>query len=301
MERSNDVRSKAKILVTGATGLSGSLVIKEFIRQGIPVKALVRNREKARRFEGYPNVEIVEGNMLQPDSLHKAFEGVEKALLISSAFEKMQETQEAFIDAAKMAGIPHVVKYSGAAAGIGFKTYNFKPGLDHEKIEEYLIDSGLKWTIVRPSQFMQLYLPGTHSGVNLQKQALMLPIGDGMETPIAIEDVAKACVAILSQPGHDKKYYEMTGPDAMTMYEAAEIISNVIGKKVNYMPIGFAEYHELLTKLGISPAGIEILTQLSKGRMRCTESYVKLDTHKRLGIRPTSFAEFIYKNISAFN
>jgi uncharacterized protein YbjT (DUF2867 family) len=298
--RASNVGSKAKILVTGATGLSGSIVIREFIRQNIPVRALVRNREKARKFEGYPNVEIVEGNMLQPDTLHDALEGVEKALLISSAFEKMVETQETFIDAAKTAGVPYVIKYSGVAAGIGFNSQNFKPAIDHEKIEDYLIDSGLKWTIIRPSQFMQLYLPGTHSGVNLQKDALILPIKNGMETPVAIEDVAKACVALLSQPGHEGKFYEITGPDAMTMYEACEIISDVIGRKIKYLTINFEEYRELLTNVGISPAGIEILTQLSKERIKSTESHIKLETHKRLGIRPTNFAEFIYKYSSAF-
>lgn len=295
-----DLEHRSEILVTGATGLSGSLVIKEFIRQNIPVRALVRNLDKARQFEGNSIVEIVEGNMLKPETLHDALQGVKKALVISSAYEDMVKTQETFIDAAKAAGVPHLVKYSGAAAGIGFNNENFKPAIEHLKIEDYLIDSGLKWTIIRPSQFMQLYLPGTHSGVDLAEDALILPIKNAMETPVAVEDVAKACVALLTQEGHESRFYEMTGPDAMTMTNACEIISDVIGRKISYRDINFDDYRSRLTKLGFSSGGVELLTQLSKERIKSIESYVRMESHQRLGIRPTNFAEFIFRNRSAF-
>ena len=295
-----NLKDRSTILVTGTTGLSGSLVIKEFIRQNIPVRALVRDRDKARQFEGYSNVEVVEGNMLQPETLQYALDGVKKALIISSAYEHMVKTQEVFIDAAKAAGIPHLIKYSGAAAGIGFNNGNFKPAIEHLKIEDYLIDSGLKWTIIRPSQFMQLYLPGTHSGVDLTQDALILPIKNAMETPVAVEDVAKACVALLTQDGHESRFYEMTGPDAMTMIEACEIISDVIGRKITYRDINYDDYRSNLAKMGFSSGGVELLTQLSKERTKSIESSVKLETHKRLAIRPTNFSEFIFRNKDAF-
>lgn len=291
---------KAKILVTGATGQSGSMVIREFIRQEIPVRVLVRDREKARKFEGYPYIEIVEGNMLQPDTLQAAFEGVEKTLLISTAFEKMLETQLSFIDAAKTAGIPHVIKFSGAEAGIGFNTCNFKPGVDHGKIEDHLIDSGLQWTILRPSQFMQLYLPGAHSGVNLKKNALILPLGNSMNTPVAIEDIAKVCVKLLTQPGHEGRFYEMTGPDAMTMHDVCTIITEVTGRKITYWQIDIEEHQANYLKAGMPPAVVQMLIAQVKEKIKCRESYVKLDTHKRLGIRPTGFAEFIYRHSATF-
>jgi uncharacterized protein YbjT (DUF2867 family) len=101
------------ILVTGATGVSGSLVIREFARQHAPVRALVRNRAKARVFEAFPTVEIVEGNMLQPETLRAALDNVDQVLMISSAAERMRETQCTFIDAARSAGVCHIVKLSG--------------------------------------------------------------------------------------------------------------------------------------------------------------------------------------------
>ena len=116
---------KASVLVTGVSGLSGSLVIKEFVKQNIPVRALVRNRVKVKEFEGYANVEVYEGDMLIPQTLRAVFHGIEKALMISFSDEKTIDTQQCFIDTAKEAGVPHVIKYSGADSGIGFNSQNF--------------------------------------------------------------------------------------------------------------------------------------------------------------------------------
>lgn len=264
------------------------------------MRALVRNRAKAKEFEQNSNVEIFEGDMLKPDTLQAALKGVEKVLLISSAFEKMAETQETFIDAAKKAGVPHIIKFSGAESGIGFNSQNFISTKTHENIEDYLVGSGLKRTILRPSQFMQFYLPSTPTGVNLNYEALILPIGNSMLSPVNIEDVAKVCLAVLSENGHEGKIYEMTGPDALTMTEVCEIISDVIGRKINYRSISLDEYQNALTSARVSPDRMEVLMQISKERLKCTESHVKLDTHKRFGIRPTNFAEFIFKNAKAF-
>lgn len=87
------------ILVTGANGLSGSAVIREFARQHSPVRALVRSRAKARALETLPTVELVEGDMLRAETLADALSGVDRVLLISSADQQMVETQSAFIDA----------------------------------------------------------------------------------------------------------------------------------------------------------------------------------------------------------
>src|SRR5690242_15075049 len=106
------------ILVTGATGVSGSLIIREFAQQNAQVRALVRNRAKARAIEAFPTVEVVEGNMLQPETLGAALDNVDRVLMISAAGERMLETQSTFIDAARKAGVRHIVKLSGRGAGI---------------------------------------------------------------------------------------------------------------------------------------------------------------------------------------
>lgn len=298
----NDTTGKREpaILVTGATGLSGSLVVRELARREIPVRVLVRNREKAKMLEQYPLVRIYEGDMLQPDSLGPALEGADKALLISSAAERMTETQQTFIDAARKAGVRHITKYSGGDSGIGFLSHKFVAQKEHEDIEEYLVRSGLQWTILRPSQFMQMYLPGAVTGVNLVTRRLSLPIGKGKLSPVDIEDVARVCAALLTENGHEHRVYEMTGPDALDMDEACDIIAGITGLPFRYEPLSMDAYEQGLLEKGFPPGRVRILTEISQQRAKCLESHIKLDTHRRFGVRPTNFAEFIYRNRQAF-
>jgi putative NAD(P)-binding protein len=80
------------ILVTGAAGLSGSIVIREFVRQQQPVRALVRDRTKAKSLGQLPTVEVVEGDMLRPETLNAALDGVDRALMISTSGPEMVDT-----------------------------------------------------------------------------------------------------------------------------------------------------------------------------------------------------------------
>ncbi|MEO6868328.1 MAG: SDR family oxidoreductase [Ginsengibacter sp.] len=295
-----DEHPKASILVTGATGLSGSIVIKELAKQNTPVKALVRNIDKAKKFEAFPNVEICVGDMLKPETLKLALDGVEKILMISSAFEKMIETQQTFTNAAKDSGVKHIIKYSGADSGVGFNSQNFISQKEHENLEDYVVNSGLDWTILRPSQFMQFYLPGTSTGVTLEENALILPINKAKLSPVDIADVAKVCACLLTQDGHQNKIYEMTGPDALTMTEACEIISEIIGRKITYLNISLEDYKKTFINRGAPEKIVRVLEEISRERAKCLDSHIKLETHKRFGVRPTNFAEFIYKNAFVF-
>lgn len=287
------------ILVTGATGLSGSAVIREFAQQNAPVRALVRNRAKARAFEQFPLVEIVEGDMLRPETLGAALKDVDRVLLISSAREWMVQTQCTFIDAAREAGVNHIVKWSGKESGIGFDPSHFHSTWEHEHIEDYLEHSGLAWTHLRPSQFMQFYLPPTPTAVDVAKKELRLPMEDARLSPIAIEDIAKVAFAVLDSEGHEGKSYEMTGPETLTMTEVADIISQEVGVPYRYVNITLEEKRQSWLKAGISPERVETIMGVLAERVRCPESRVYLATHEQFGVPPTSFREFARRNAAA--
>src|ERR1700730_11081536 len=101
------------ILVTGATGLNGQELLRRLSAQGNAVRALVRNPARAETIAALPHVEIVQGDMAQPETLAAALRGVDRAMLISSSEPMMLDVQSNFIDAAKQAGVKHVVKLSG--------------------------------------------------------------------------------------------------------------------------------------------------------------------------------------------
>jgi uncharacterized protein YbjT (DUF2867 family) len=285
------------ILVTGANGLTGSTVIREFARAHSPVRALVRSRAKAQALETLPTVELVEGDMLRPETLADALSGVDRVLLISSPNQQMLETQSAFIDAAKKAGVHHIVKLSGLNASLASP---FLFNRMHAELERYLEGSGLSWTHLRPSQFMPEYLREVPTIV--AERAFFLPLEDAKLAPVDMEDIAKAAFALLHTRGHEDKRYEMTGPEALSMTEIAEQISLAIGKTVRYVNISPAERKRALLGAGVPPYVADALdVQASERRKRSTgEAVVHLETHIALGIRPTTFAEFARRHAADF-
>jgi uncharacterized protein YbjT (DUF2867 family) len=286
------------ILVTGAAGLSGSIVIREFARQKTAVRALVRNRAKARALEAYPMVEIVEGDMLRPETLRAALQGVQRVLMVSSAVQEMLETQCTFIDACKKAGVPHIVKLSGAESGIGFNPSSFRFTQMHEEIERYLERSGVAWTHLRPSQFMQIYLREVPTIVTAD--ALFLPMANSRLSPVDLEDVAKVAFSVLRNGGHEGKSYDMTGPEGLTMAEVAERISRAVAKTIRYVDVAPEEKRRALLAAGIPSVFTDALDELFAERRRRTESRVYLGTHEIFRIRPTTFAEFAQRNADVF-
>ena len=284
------------ILVTGANGLAGSAVIREFARQQSPVRALVRSRAKAQALEALPGVELVEGDMLRPETLAEVLSGVDRALLISSPDQQMVETQSAFIDAARNAGVRQIVKFSGLNASV---TSPFLFNRMHAEIEGHLERSGVTWTHLRPSQFMSEYLRERPTIV--AESVFFLPLEDAKLAPVDIEDIAKAAFALLHPSGHQGKRYEMTGPEALSMTEIAEQISLALGKTVRYVNVTPAERKRALLAAGVPAYIADALdVQASERRKGATgEGVVHPETHIALGIRPTTFTESARRKAAA--
>jgi uncharacterized protein YbjT (DUF2867 family) len=240
----------------------------------------------------------VEGDMLRPDTLGPALNGVERALMISGAGERLVDTQGTFIDTAKRAGVRHMVKFSGAESGIGFEPNNFRGTRAHEESERYLERSGLAWTMLRPSQFMQTYLyePPTVAAM----KALVRPMDDARLSPVDIEDIAKVAFALLTGDGHEGKRYDMTGPEALTMAEIAARISTAIGRPVPYVNIAPDDYRRVMQEAGLPPERIDLFDEIYVERRRRTNSRIHLDTHNLFGVRPTSFADFALRHAAVF-
>jgi uncharacterized protein YbjT (DUF2867 family) len=288
--------NEGTILVTGANGLAGSAVIREFVRSDHPVRALVKSRANARTFEAFPNVEVVEGDMLRPETLTDAFSDVDRVLLISSSDQQMVETQTTVIDAAKNSSVRHIVKFSGLSAADVDTPFIF--GSMHAEIESYLERSGLSWTHLRPSQFMTEYL--REMPTILAHGAIFLPLKDAKLVPVDVADIAKAACLLLTTPGHEGKTYAMSGPEALSMDGIAEQISHAIGKTVRYVSIAREERMQALLAAGIPSFFVDALDAQAGERLKGTEAVVHSETHTALGISPTTFAEFARRNAGSF-
>jgi uncharacterized protein YbjT (DUF2867 family) len=283
------------ILVTGATGLNGSAAIREFVRRREPVRALVRSAASAARLGTPATVEVVEGDMLRQETLGAALEGVDRVLMISAADAQLADTQRAFIDAAKRAGVRHIVKFSGRGAALDS---SFRFNRMHAEVERYLEESGLAWTHLRPSQFMQMYF--REAPTIASEGVFYLPLEDARIAAVDVEDVAKAAFALLRGDGHEGRAYEITGPEALTMDEVADRLSSVLGKPVRYVNVAPEEKRQTLLAADVPPSYADAMDELFSERRKGSESTVDLSTHATLGVRPTTFQEFARRNAAVF-
>src|SRR5262249_19250582 len=130
--------------------------------------------------------------------------------------------------------------------------------------------------------------------------AFFLPMGNAKLSPVDIEDIAKIAVAVLHGEGHESKSYEMTGPEALTMTEIAELISTAIGRPIRYVNVAPEATRRALIGAGVPPERADALDELFAERRKCPESRINLETHAAFGIPPTTFAEFARRNAGIF-
>jgi uncharacterized protein YbjT (DUF2867 family) len=286
------------ILVTGAAGLSGSAIVKEFSLNRVAVRALVRDDTRAGGLARLPSVEVLVGDMARPETLGPALEGVDRAMLISSATPTMADTQVAFIDACKAMGVASVVKFSGRESGVGFDPAAFPFTRMHEEIEDYLESSGLAWTHLRPSQFMQVYLRAAPTIA--EKGLLPLPHENITLSPVDIIDVAKIAFKVLTRPRHENVSLDITGPQALSMAEIAEIIGKAINKPVRYQSINPEAHRRGMEAAGLPAFMVDALSKQAAERRRHPESHVDLEAYKTFGIEPTRFDQFAKRHAVQF-
>jgi uncharacterized protein YbjT (DUF2867 family) len=286
------------ILITGANGRPGSATVRAFARHGTPVRALVRDPEKADELRALPGVDVRYGDMLWPQTLEPALAGVDRVLMISNAGPDMLETQVTFIDAATKAGVGHIVKFSGKDSTDGFDNEKFRSSRSHEQIQRYLFASGTPWTVLQPSQFMQVYFEEVPDIV--ASGELRLPLGDTTLAPIDIDDIAEIAYAVLTTSGHEGRTYAMTGPEALTMTDIAGHLSEAVGKPVRYRDVTSGEKQRAWLEAGYPPPRAAAFAQLFQERSRLGRSSVDLSAHELFGIEPTTFAQFARRNADIF-
>ena len=283
------------ILVTGATGLNGSELIRRLSAKGVPVRGLVRNPAKAAALSTLPHVEIVEGDMAQPETLMAALQDVDRAMLISSSAPDMLDVQSNFIEAAHKAGVKHVVKLSGIMPELDSP---FRFARMHGEIEKRLEASGMAFTHLRAGEFFPAYFRQVRS--ILAKGALTLPMEDAKIASIDIGDIAEVAAAILTHSGHEGKIYPLTGPEALSMAEVAERLSAATGKPIQYINVAPEEAKSANLANGMPPYLAEALFELFAERRKGKESQVSPVIPTIFGWQPTRFDEFAARNAAIF-
>ena len=274
------------ILVTGATGTIGSQLVSALKgKNDVAVRVGVRNAAKAEALKG-GNVTPVDFEYTRLDLIQKAVEGVDKLFLVTPFSQDQVDLAARLIDYAKVAGVKHIVKLSAFGS-------DFEPGIQlarwHRAVERYISGSGVKYTFLRPNNFMENFLNFYPPG---QDGNIYLPWGQGACSFIAGADIAAVAATALTSGGHEDKAYVLTGPEAFTIGQAAATISEVTGRKANYVDVPEAAAKQAMLGMGMPEWMVDGMMELHAIDKAGYAGQVTDTVQKVTGRAPMSFAQF---------
>ena len=236
------------VIVTGAAGHLGRLVTEQLLERIAPEHLiLVTRRPEALRDSCARAAEVRYGDFDDPASLRDAFTGGRRMLLISTdAVGRRLRQHRAAIDAARAAGVDHVVFTSivNPVAWNPIGANAWEPG----RSELLLHRSGLQWTVLRFGSFAELQLPPAATAV--MNRWLILNFGAGRIVPIARRDCAEAAAVTLTTEGHAGKTYQITGPEALSQSDLAALYTELSGQSVKTLHLSDVMLTELLVGMG---------------------------------------------------
>lgn len=258
------------VLIVGKHAKTGARVNALLRDRGIATRAVSRSTEPA--FDWY-----------QPDTWPAALAGVQQAYLTFQpdlAIPEAEAIVTAFFSAAKQAGVEHLVMLSGRGED------------GAERAEQALINSGLRWNVVRASWFAQNFsesflTPSVMAG------EVALPVGDVLEPFVDCDDIAEVAVAALTQPALVNRLFEVTGPELLTFADCIAQIAKATGREIRFQQVPIDAYLAHLQQLGLSEAELwllrELFTQVLDGR----NSQLTSGVSEALGRPPRRFADYV--------
>ena len=282
------------ILITGATGKTGSATAKSLGEKGETFRALIRNEEKKEGLESLGG-EVVIGSIENTEVVNQSMQGVKTVLVLLPNSESQLALEKQLVDSAKQAGVERIVKMSSIEATPDATSPI--PKL-HLESEEYIKQSGLAWTMIKPNFYMQNLLAS--AGTIKEQGKIFLPMGDGKTGMIDTTDVGKVLAKVLSEDGHESMNHEITGPEILSFYEVAEIFSQVLGKQVDYVDVPMDAYKETLGQFLTNQWHLDAVIDLFKG---IAEGGIedKTNTFNELtGETPKSLSQFLAENSFIF-
>ena len=283
------------ILLTGVTGKTGGATAKELVDKGVPLRALVRDEAKAAELKA-AGVELLVGDLCDKAIVQKAMEGVEKATLILPNSEQQKDMEMQFVDLATDAGVKHVVKLSSLEAREDATT---PIPSRHYEVEQYLKNSPLSWTMVRPNFFMQNLLG---CGATIKSMGkFFLPLGNGTTVMMDCRDVGATIAEVLTSEGHEGKSYDISGPELLNFHEVADRFSEVLGKPIEYVNQDWAEYSEKVAPFMSSEWHLDAVRQLFSEIVEGVVPQTVTSIFKEIvGREPISLSQFIQDHIFVY-
>jgi len=274
---------KLKVLVTGATGNTGSLLVPALLKAGVDVRVFVRNEAKAKPLKDL-GAEVVSGDLDEPGTILPAVKNVDKIYLLTWNGGTQLKQAENVINAAKYEGVPYIVRHSM------WGPENSRIIKQGDKIEEMIKSSGLQWTLLKPTFYMQNTMMAAQTISS--DGVIYWDMKDGRLGMIDVRDIADSALAVITGEGHEGKSYILTGPGAISFNDVASTFSRVLDKEVKYVNVPGEAALQSMTGMGvpqwIAEGYVELSEGFSKNFANSTTENVKILT----GHSARSFEQF---------
>ncbi len=287
-----------KNLITGATGAVGKNAIKRLLERSVPVRALVHQADARSEQLSAQGVEIVEGDLSDFESVSTTLKGVTGAYyMYPIQVPGILEGTAIFAQAAIEEGVGFIVNMSQIAARKVAKSHASQ---DHWIAERLLDRTGIPVAHLRPTFFAE-WLLYTAKFIKEQNQ-LILPFGEARYAPIAAEDLGRVVAAILTDPlGHAGQVYPLFGAKELSQYETAGILSEVLQRKITYVPMEIEAFKGVMKSIGYTPHFIQHVSAVAQDCRDGVFSGGNDLVEKLTGQKPLQLVDYITKHKAAFS
>jgi uncharacterized protein YbjT (DUF2867 family) len=270
------------IVIIGATGTVGRLVVRQLTTSGEQIRALVKDRDTARQRLG-DRVPYIVGDLDRPATLIPALAAADRVFLLTRQSDRQPDQERAVVDAAVRAGVRHLVKLSVFRAD---ERSPLQIARQHALIERAVRESGLAYTIVRPVFFMQNLLGMIRDG------AIRTAAEDGRVAMVDVRDVAAVAVDALTSYGDEGRTYTVTGPQAVSFDEAAATLSRQTNEPVRHLHVAPDLVRAALERNGVPTWFARDMAHLQSMLAVGYEDVVTDDVRTVTGTAPHTLAEF---------
>ncbi|MDM1295780.1 SDR family oxidoreductase [Sphingobacterium sp. N143] len=282
------------ILITGATGNLGKATINSLLNKGIPannIAALVRDESKSDEFKS-KGIQVRLGDYQNFESLTSAFKDVDKLLLISSSSEIVHrfEQHKNVIDAAKETGVSHIVYTSFAMKDLR-RSSMVEDVQYHAETSDYLKQLAIPYTLMANTMYADM-IPML-SGNNILEVGVSIPAGEGKVPFLPIQEMAEALAVVLTTAGHQDKEYVIAADTAFSFAEIAELISDILDKRVTYKQPEVDAYIAQFVQNGFSEEDAAYLARYTQAIAKGEFGTNKSDVKDLLGRSPISLKDFL--------
>ena len=277
------------ILLTDPTGTVSNAVInrlessgRNIIRWAVDTKVKV---DKLNHVHEIANIDYT-----RPETIADALNNIDRLFLRIPPSVEMVDISSNFVEGAKKNGVKFIVKLSTMGADL---EPGYASGRLHREVEKIIEESGIPFAFLRPNSFMQSFI--TRSSQTIKNQnAIYLPAGDEKISLVDARDVATVAAEVLTNNGsqHINKVYDITGPEALSHSQVAEILSKETGRRVSYVDISEEDLRNRMKEMGMVDWSVDNALELYRMYRSGYRSQVTTVVEQLTGQKPTSFSQF---------